>query len=216
PIDITDDIPPMEALPPLDSTPAVTTPIATKQGLAEQRFHGLERMILTLVTRYGEQLIDGQAADGNPTQTPLATFVQGDLDYDGIQLRSPLYAKMLALASQHASTPGFVASKFLMNNQDEDISREAADLISDRYQLSSGNQMTQTEAELKVTYLSRLLLDYKNAIIKEELRQCNADLTRPEVKNDLNRLMDTMRRIKELSEIQRQLAKLLGDRVVVK
>lgn len=216
PIDIPDDIPPMEALSPLDNTPAVTTPIATKQGLAEQRFHGLERMILTLVTRYGEQLIDGQDAEGNPTQTPLAAFVQGDLDYDGIQLRSPLYAKMLALASQHASAPDFVASKFLMNNQDEDISREAADLISDRYQLSSGNQMTQTEEELKVTYLSRLLLDYKNAIIEEELRQCNADLNRPEVKNDLNRLMDTMRRIKELSEIQRQLAKLLGDRVVVK
>lgn len=216
PIDIPDDIPPIEALSPLDNTPAVTTPIATKQGLAEQRFHGLERMILTLVTRYGEQLIDGQDAEGNPTQTPLAAFVQGDLDYDGIQLRSPLYAKMLALASQQASTPNFVASKFLMNNQDEDISREAADLISDRYQLSSGNQMTQTEEELKVTYLSRLLLDYKNAIIEEELRQCNADLNRPEVKNDLNRLMDTMRRIKELSEIQRQLAKLLGDRVVVK
>ncbi len=216
PSDIPDDIPPMGAPSPLDNTPAVTTPITTKQGLAEQRFHGLERMILTLVTRYGEQLIDGQDANGNPTQTPLATFVQGDLDYDGIQLRSPLYAKMLALASQYANAPDFVASKFLMNNQDEDISREAADLISDRYQLSSGNQMTQTEEELKVTYLSRLLLDYKNAIIEEELRQCNADLTRPEVKNDLTLLMDTMRRIKELSEIQRQLAKLLGDRVVVK
>ena len=76
--------------------------------------------------------------------------------------------------------------------------------------------MTQTEDELKVTYLSRLLLDYKNAIIEEELRRCSSDLTRPEVKNDVNRLMDTIRQIKELSETQRQLAKLLGDRVVVK
>jgi DNA primase len=216
PNDIPDDIPPMEAMPPIDDAPAITTPIATKQSLAEQRFYGLERMILTLVTRYGEKLIDGQDAEGNPTQTPLAAFVQGDLDYDGIKLRSPLYAKMLALTSQHAGDPNFVASKFLMNNQDEEISREAVDLISDRYQLSSGNQMTQTEEELKVTYLSRLLLDYKNAIIEEELRQCNADLTRPEVKNDINKLMSTMKRIKELGEIQRQLAKWLGDRVVVK
>ena len=216
PSDISDDIPPMEAMPPVEEAPAIATPLATKQGLAEQRFYGLERLILTLVTRYGEQLIDGQDAEGNPTQTPLATFVQGDLNYDGIQLRSPLYAKMLSLASQHASDPGFVASKFLMNNQDEEVSREAVDLISDRYQLSSGNQMTQTEDELKVTYLSRLLLDYKNAIIEEELRQCSSDLTRPEVKNDANRLMDTIRQIKELSETQRQLAKLLGDRVVVK
>ena len=216
PSDIPDDIPPMEAMPPVEEAPAIATPLATKQGLAEQRFYGLERLILTLVTRYGEQLIDGQDAEGNPTQTPLATFVQGDLNYDGIQLRSPLYAKMLSLASQHASDPGFVASKFLMNNQDEEVSREAVDLISDRYQLSSGNQMTQTEDELKVTYLSRLLLDYKNAIIEEELRRCSSDFTRPEVKNDVNRLMDTIRQIKELSETQRQLAKLLGDRVVVK
>ena len=76
--------------------------------------------------------------------------------------------------------------------------------------------MEQSEEELKSTYVSRLLLDYKNAIIEEELKQCNADLTRPEVKDDINKTLETMRRIKELSEIQRQLAKLLGDRVVVK
>ena len=146
----------------------------------------------------------------------MAEYVLGDLAFDGIELRSPLYAKMLAITCQHVHDEGFVASKFLLNNQDEDISREAADLVSDRYQLSKGNQMAQTEDELKVTYLTRILLDYKNAIVEEELKQCNANLTRPEVKADINKTLDTMRRIKELGEIQRQLAKMLGDRVVVK
>jgi DNA primase len=76
--------------------------------------------------------------------------------------------------------------------------------------------MTQTEDERMGTELNRLLIDYKNAIVEEELKQCNADLTRPEVKEDINKTLDTMRRIKELGEIQRQLAKMLGDRVVVK
>ena len=202
--------------------------IITKQRQAEQRFLGLERMILTLVTRYGEQPIQSPTQPtsdeeekeeqtdsyaGGPT---LAECVQNDLDYDNITLRSPLYAKMLRLTCQHVHDEGFIASKFLLNNQDEDISREAADLISDRYQLSSGNQMEKSEEELKADYLSRLLLDYKNAIVEEELKQCNADLTLPAVKDNPIRLMDTMRRIKELGEIQRQLAKLLGDRVVVK
>lgn len=189
-------------------------PIATKQSLSEQRFIGLERMMMTLITRYGEQLIDGENGDGTPSKTSLAEYVQGDLEYDGIALRSPLYAKMLSLVCQHAHDEGFVASKFLINNQDEDISREAADLISDRYQLSKGNQMAQTEEELKVAYLTRLLLDYKNAIIEEEMKECNADLTRPEVKSDIELTLKTMRRIKELGDIQRQLAKMLGDRVV--
>ena len=194
--------------------PADIQPIATKQSLSEQRFIGLERMMMTLITRYGEQLIDGENGDGTPSKTSLAEYVQGDLEYDGIALRSPLYAKMLSLVCQHAHDEGFVASKFLINNQDEDISREAADLISDRYQLSKGNQMAQTEEELKVAYLTRLLLDYKNAIIEEEMKECNADLTRPEVKSDIELTLKTMRRIKELGDIQRQLAKMLGDMVV--
>lgn len=192
------------------------SPIITKQSRSEQRFIGLERLMMTLVTRYGEHPVQGQDANGEPMQIPLAEYVQGDLDYDGISLRSPLYARMLALTCQHIHDEGFVASKFLLNNQDEDISREAADLISDRYQLSKGNQMLQSEEERMVTNLARLLLDYKNAIVEEDLKQCNADLTRPEVKSDINKTLAIMQRIKELGEIQRQLAKLLGDRVVVK
>ena len=153
--------------------------IITKQRQAEQRFLGLERMILTLVTRYGEQPIQSPTQptsdeEGEEGQTApyaggltLAECVQNDLDYDNITLRSSLYAKMLRLTCQHVHDEGFMASKFLLNNQDEDISREAADLISDRYQLSSGNQMEKSEEELKADYLSRLLLDYKNAIVEE-------------------------------------------------
>ena len=196
--------------------PITIQPIATKQSLSERRFIGLERLMMTLITRYGEQLIEGTGEDGEPTQMTLAEYVQGDLAYDEISLRSPLYAKMLNLVCQHVHDEGFIASKFLLNNQDEEVSREAADLISDRYQLSKGNQMEKSEEELKVDYLARLLLDYKNAVIEEELKQCNADLTRPEVIADTNLMLDTMRRIKDLGEIQRQLAKLLGDRVVVK
>ena len=171
---------------------------------------------MTLVTRYGEQTIEGEDENGTPTQTTLAEFVQGDLAFDGITLRSPLYTQMLELTCAHVHDEGFIAKKFLLNNQEEAISREAAELISERYQLSKGNQMDQTEEELKTTYLTRLLLDYKNAIVEEELKQCNASLTLPEVKADIKKTLDTMRRIKELGEIQRQLAKMLGDRVVVK
>ncbi len=200
--------------------------IITKQSQSEQRFLGIERMILTLVTRYGEQPLtsptsseEGEEATSiefPAEELTLAEGVQNDLDYDGITLRSPLYAKMLRLTCEHVHDEGFIASKFLLNNQDEDISREAADLIDDRYQLSSGNQMEKSEEELKLTYISRLLCDYKNAIIEEELKQYNANLTLPEVKDNPTLLMDTMRHIKELGEIQRQLAKRLGDRVVVK
>lgn len=220
-VPLPDDVPPIEDIatstpPPDDITEQNIPPILSRQSLSEQRLIGIERMLIALVTRYGEAFIDGENADGEMTQTTLAEYVQGDLDYDNITFCSPLYAKMLRLTCAHIHEEGFTASKFLLNNQEEDISREAAELISDRYQLSKGNQMSQSEEELKSVYASRLLLDYKNAIIEEELKQCHADLTRPEVKNDLNKMMGTMRRIKELGEIRRELAKHLGDRVVAK
>lgn len=196
--------------------PAGIQPFPTQNSQSDQRFIGLERLMMTLITRYGEQIIQGTDENNNPTQTTLAEYVQGDLAFDDITLRSPLYAMMLSLVCQHVHDEGFTASRFLLNNPDETISREAADLISDRYQLSKGNQMTQSEEELKVAYLSRILLDYKNAIVSEDLRKLSAELTLPEVKNDPIRLIDTMRRLKELGEVQRQLAKMLGDRVVVK
>lgn len=210
-----EDYPPAELLPGENTSIAAPT-ITTKQNQTEQRFYGLERLMMTLITRYGEQLIEGEGANGEKTQTTLAEYVQGDLNYDGITLRSPLYAKMLSLTCQHIHEDGFTASKFLLNNQEEDISREAADLINERYQLSKGNQMTQSEEQLKVAYISRLLLDYKNAIVEEELKQCNADLTRPEVKNDITKTLEIMQRMKELSEIQRKIARYLGDRVMMK
>ena len=215
PLPDNEDFPPAEFLP-NENIPVVASTITTKQSQTEQRFYGLERLMMTLITRYGEHLIEGEGANGEKTQITLAEYVQGDLNYDGIVLRSPLYAKMLSLTCQHIHEEGFTASKFLLNNQEEDISREAADLINERYQLSKGNQMTQSEEQLKVAYISRLLLDYKNAIVEEELKQCNADLTRPEVKNDIKKTLDIMQRMKELSEIQRKIARYLGDRVVMK
>ena len=211
-----EDFPPADFLPNENMPVVASTTITTKQSQTEQRFYGLERLMMTLITRYGEHLIEGEGANGEKTQITLAEYVQGDLIYDDIVLRSPLYAKMLSLTCQHVHEEGFTASKFLLNNQEEAISREAADLINERYQLSKGNQMTQSEEELKVAYISRLLLDYKNAIVEEELKQCNADLTRPEVKNDIKKTLDIMQRIKDLCETQRRIAKYLGDRVVMK
>ena len=89
-------------------------------------------------------------------------------------------------------------------------------MSSERYQLSSANQMMQSEEEIMAMSAARLLIDYKNLIIEEELKQCNSQLTLPEVKNDINKTLELIRRIKDLSELQRQMAKFLGDRVVVK
>lgn len=220
-----DDIPPFPPAdfppPPYDEAeyaqqPSVATEIHSKQSEAEQHFIGIERMIMSLVARYGEEPIEGEDADGNPMEISLAEYVYSDLQFDSIEFRSPLYARMLNSIIEHLKEPDFKTSKFLLNNPDIEISREAVELVSDKYQLSKQNQMSQPENEQKTAYISRLLLDYKYTIIDNELKTCTSQLTLPEVKNDTAKYMEVLKNFMQMSNIQRELAKRLGDRVLVK
>ncbi|MBQ0047087.1 MAG: DNA primase [Prevotellaceae bacterium] len=203
---------------PAPDTPStnVSMGIVTGKEAEQSFFFGIERLIMTLIVRYGDKLVEGISEKGEPTSTTLVEYVKDDLDFDGITFRSPLYVKMLEESFNHVHDEGFTASKFFINNQYEDISREAADLASERFQLSERFQMPHSEEDLKATYVSRLLLDYKNAIVEEEMKQCTSDLTKPEIVKDITLMMERMKRMKELGEIHRELAKRLGDRVMKK
>lgn len=203
---------------PAPDTPStnVSMGIVTGKEAEQSFFFGIERLIMTLIVRYGDKLVEGISENGEPTSTTLVEYVKDDLDFDGITFRSPLYVKMLEESFNHVHDEGFIASKFFINNQYEDISREAADLASERFQLSERFQMPHSEEDLKATYVSRLLLDYKNAIVEEEMKQCTSDLTKPEIVKDITLMMERMKRMKELGEIHRELAKRLGDRVMKK
>lgn len=228
-----DDIPPMGAPYPVgaNSTSAynngAASPFSPEASISkdlwkskDEKFYALERMLLTLITRYGEQPIecssDGDSNGNSTIKIPLVEYIYDELKCDDIHLRHPIYAQMLKTAFEHRSDPGFSASKFLINNPEVAISREAADMMSDRYILSSGNQMEKPEEEMTALYASRLLVDYKNAIIDDQIREYNSELTRPEVKSDINKTLDLLRKIKRLGEMQRTMAKLLGDRVLLK
>lgn len=229
-----DDIPPMGAPYPADAGSGFAynggTPTAAFSPEAsishdlwkskDEKFYALERMLLTLITRYGEQTIECAASDNgdgeaSPVKMPLIEYIYNELACDDIHLRHPVYSKMLQMAFEHRSDPGFSASKYLINNPEEAVSREAADMMSDRYILSSGNQMEMSEART-ASDASRLLIDYKNAIIDDQIKEYNSELTRPEVKSDINKTLDLLRKIKMLGEMQRAMAKILGDRVLLK
>ena len=190
--------------------------IVSFKSQAEEHFIGIERMIMSLVARYGEKPIDGVDEEGNPMQISLLEYVHNDLKFDNIQFHSSLYARMLSELMSHNQEEGFKADRYLLSNPDIEISKEAVELVSDKYQLSSGNQMTQSEEELKVTYISRLLLDYKYTILDTELKESSRLLTLPEVKNDPERFMQIMKQNMEGGKILREIAKRLGDRVLTK
>ena len=203
---------PIDPSTPEVSQQAPTTPEVTQQSQSSptaSRYHGLERMIMTLVVRYGEQPITAEDADGNTVNIPLIRYVYDDLTADGISLQTPLYRKMLSESIAHTDDAQFTASRYFMNNADVAVSQEAVNLMTERYRLSKDQKMA-SEQELMPEYIAHLLLDYKFLVIDEELKACQAQM------NDPLLCADAMKQYIELSHIQRELAKRLGDRILIK
>ena len=58
------------------------------------------------------------------------------------------------------------------------------------------------------------MIDFKHAIIEEELKHTQQALLNPENLHDEARYMSILKHYKDLSEVQRIMAKRLGDRVL--
>ena len=175
----------------------------------------LERMIMTLVVRYGEQLMTFVNLEGQNETSSVAQYVQHELAIDGLTFHHPLYVRMLDEACQHTGSEDFSCSRFFTSSPDLDVSREATDLLADRYQLSSTQQMP-AEEELMSEYISRLLLDYKFLIVNDELKSLKKQLADPAVMGDIGKQTEVMEQFVRMSAVSRALAKRVGDRIYLK
>lgn len=190
--------------------------LTSRQGAIEKRFINLEQLIMRLVVKYGEQIIEnGEGEDEQAEIITLAEYVSNELKTDGLQFHSPLYSAMLNEILTHLHEEEFKAERFFLHHQNVNFSREAADMVSERYHLSSNNLMTP-ENTMSADYISHLMLDYKNVVIDAEIKQLKSQLTLPDIRSNATKMLEVMQRIKNFTDIQRTLAKHLGDRVMVK
>ena len=180
-----------------------------------ERIVQIEKSIMTLLVRYGEKKIDMMADDGQVVKMSVAEFVMGSLADDDLHFRHPLYEKMLQEVAQHVDESDFVAKNFLMSSPDLEISRMASDLMSDKYQLSKGQQMADEES-LVGSHINRLLLDYKYHILNEQIQSIVKQMSLPEVVNDIAKSTILGQQFVTLTAVSRDMAKQLGDRVIQK
>jgi hypothetical protein len=84
--------------------------------------------------------------------------------------------------------------------------------MSDKYQISVDTQIASPE-ELAPEQVVHLMLDYKFAVIDLELNNCRMQLTLPQVTQNPEESTKVLQRFMTLSQVQRLLAKRLGDRI---
>ncbi len=207
---------------PMDFPPSQTPfDVATARQLSPtNRFFKFEQQIIQAVIRYGDKIMC-QVEEEDGTQVPLTvtSYVVNDLLEDELEFEYPLHKRILEEAMSHANDEGFVAERYFINHPDQEISKMAIELVTDRYQLSKVHLKTQTvipDEERLHEMVPVLMINYKNAIVATELKEIINQLKDPAVANDDEKCLELMERYKQLKEVERIMAKHLGDRVVLR
>ena len=175
-----------------------------------------ERLILRMIIRYGEQVL---FQDDDQQNVTVIGYIDSELRNDELTFSTPLHQQILNEAIAQQANNGFKAERYFLMHENPTISQFAGNLISERYQLSkyhSKGQKIIGDEERLGELIPQLVINYKYAIVGEELKKMLQQLQDPSIINDAEKCNDLMNRYSELRQTQNLMAKHLGDRVVIK
>ena len=192
-------------------------PQEDKEG---REFYKYERLILQMVVRYGERVMCSVTdEEGHEVPVTVTEYIVNDLRQDDLAFHNPLHRRMLHEAAERIHTQDFVAEHYFLNHPDPTISLLSAELVSNRYQLSKyhyKNQKIVTDEERLYELVPLLMMNFKYAIVSEELAHLMRALQDAAVLADDARCNEVLQRYNELRQMQSAMAHRLGDRVVLK
>lgn len=188
-------------------------------GKEGEEFYKFERLIIQLIVRYGEKIIFTET-DEEDQDIPVTAveYISNELKQDEISFHNPQHRLILIEAIEQVNKPGFCAEKYFIGHPDPDISRISAELISSRYQLSKYHSKTQklvTDEERLYDLTEMLIINFKSAVVREELKHIGQLLQDPLVINDPEKCGAIMKRYMSLHEVLKHIVKKEGDRVIL-
>lgn len=186
--------------------------VGSTQTEEERRFQQMEQIIMQTIVRSGEQMLSFNGGQSDEQPVSIIDYISNELKVDGLTFRTPLYARMLDAVTNAEQQDGFSASQFFLNSSDEEFSREAFRLLSDRYMLS---RKDEGKADAAVASdISKMLVEYKNVVVANAVNEIVKQLADPSIANDSEKLTGLLQEQMRLMNIKKKLAKMLGQRVV--
>lgn len=186
--------------------------VGSTQTEEERRFQQMEQIIMQTIVRSGEQMLSFNGGQSDEQPVSIIDYISNELKVDGLTFRTPLYARMLDAVTNVEQQDGFSASQFFLNSSDEEFSREAFRLLSDRYMLS---RKDEGKADAVVASdISKMLVEYKNVVVANAVNEIVKQLADPSIANDSEKLTGLLQEQMRLMNIKKKLAKMLGQRVV--
>ena len=210
---------------------------------ADNKMQLLEKDILKYALLYGKEPI---FTDENGHEWTVDEFIVNQLiEADEIQFTNPLHQTMLYELAAHHLDIGFDPAHFFAQHANQEISRLAADLLTDKYTLSklftdTGNapkvegrtekerasaqerldkynqKRREERRQATCDNLSKVIIEYKNSLIIKHIEQAMLELKNASENGDTAGTEQAMAKIARLNAQKAEAARMLGERVIVK
>ena len=205
------------------SKPTPQLPTAQPMEQASQ----VEKMLVQLIIRKGEQLVLEQVEDENHQLFDLtvAQFIDYSLREDNLHFDHEISNRILTEAVEHSGEEGFVAESYFIHHEDIEISKLATEMSTDRYQLiaeekSTSDMKYMDEAQLATeaqealrNHTIHLLMDFRMDYVEQHLKDLMQQIG--QISNDPKRLQELVAEYKDMQQIRNALAKKLGSHIIV-
>lgn len=203
---------------------AQTAPLTPQQQASK-----VERMLAELIVRHGETVIlkNVETDEGQTVDLNVAQYISYNLSTDGLSLSNPVFARMLSEAVEHSSDEGFKAEPYFVHHDDIEISKVAAELSVDRYQLADEDadeadnskknaDEVRIEEEKRIeqlrTQTEHLLNDFRMDYLEQRLKSLQTEINQSVA--DPERMKKLMEEYKTVHELRSKLARLLGNNII--
>ncbi len=206
-----------EDLPPVQQAAAPV--IAAQAKPARSPYEAYELALLHYVVRYGEQILFSFEEEDKTVTTYVARFIQEDLKSDNLTFYTPIFKQMLDEAAQQCGQPDFIAQRYFLAHPDANISRIAADLISDKYHLSKYHtkyRQLEDEKDKLDLLVPRDIYAFKEAYTIQQFKEIQNKIKELQKEGNLEGTLELMKELSRLNEIKAVLSKELGERIVLK
>lgn len=184
-------------------------------------YEAYEVTLMKYIVRYGEKVLFDYVDEETNEHIVMhvADYVRYDLERDDLTFYTPIFKSMLDEAAEKCKTEGFIASRYFLAHPDPNVSRLAANLISEKYQLSKYHskyrelEQEQDKLDLLVT---REIYAMKDAYILRQIKETQLDIKEAHTQGNEDRVFELMKQLTRLNEIKNVLSKELGERIVLK
>lgn len=207
-----------------DDTGTSTETESIPQGILQEKrapspLDPFEKTLVRYMIRYGfHDLFSEINEETGETETwKVIPYILTDLQNDEIEFQHPLYKKVIAEINHIFDQEGEHLTRYFLAHPDEEISRLAVDLVSEKYQLSKIHTKFQTiesEEEKLADLIPRALFELKDAITSLNIKHIREEIKKTAKEKNPERTTQLMSELNGLYSLKAALAKQLGERIV--